>query len=692
MRANRRWRGSPGLCALASVFTAIACLPGSGPPLDVYQDDAGLPPPVLFGGDGGPLGDVALGDPFAIASLNPSQGPWSGGTSTTIAGRGFSSKLRVWIGPTELQPSAIFASDPTHVAIVTPPGTPGPADVRVEDTTTAEQRTLHGGFQYDALVVQPNTGATTGGTRISLVGNGTRWTATSTVSLTIGPCSAVSFTDSTHLSCTTPPGAPGSQDIAVGNPDGTVDRALDAFAYTDSPDGYRGGLFGGALAGSLDVLAFDSVLGTPLANGKVIAGGNVATALVGTLDAAGTVHLSDASLMGTVTVTVAAKCHQPITFADVPVSTVTVYLDPELDPSCQGDPPSTGNFIPAAIGQIAGQLVWQGGIELQRAQWSNVPQPKGPHERQAAYVWPATTNPLDTFALPAAASATTPDSAGNAGYGYALAARAGNQTLYALAGLEDRSVSPPKFEPYVMGVVRGVPALPDGMTGGVDIPMTTLLDHAVTTIPQPPSPTQRGPDRLVSTLAIDLGATHFAILPQGTTMTLLPVAGAVSFVGAPALDGTLAGAAYDLTAQAVTKSAGGLPLSIVTSVETTDANNPITIGGFLPIPGFGQPWSGAWTGTHVQFTSSGPVDLNVLDVSSGNGLVTWRIVSPGGHSSFDVPDLTQVSGVVGLVRGPIVATLSVARINQFAYGQVRYGQLKPAAWNAYAQDTVTGSY
>jgi hypothetical protein len=679
---------------VASIAMAAAsCLPGSGPALDPYQDDAGSPPPTSLGDDASLRADVDLGDPFAVTGLQPSHGPWTGGTRTTVAGRGFSSKLDVWIGSTQLDPSSVLASDPTHVAVVTPPGTAGPADVRIRNLETAQERTLPAGFFYDALVVTPDTGSTTGGTRIALRGSGTHWTSASTVTVGGQPCTGLVFTDATDLACSTPPASPGSQDVTVTNSDGSIDQARDAFVYSDSPDGYRGGLYGGALAGTLHVLGFDSWKGTPLAGGLAIAGSSVATALVGTLDANGVAQLNGPSLTGKVTVTIAAKCHQPITYVDVPVDTVTAYLDPVLDPSCgPGDPPSTGNWFPQDEGEIDGELVWPGGIEFARAPWANVPAPSGPNERQAAYVFTAAGDPLYAFYLPPATSATTPASGGQLGYQYSLAASPGNQTVYALAGLEDRSVSPVRFEPYAMGVVRGVPVQPNAKTVGVDIRMTTVFDHVVTTVPQPPAPAPAGPDRLVTTIAVDLGAGAFVLLPQGQTTTLLPPPTTVPFVGVPGLDFTLAGASYDLTAQAVTGASDGVPLSVVTHVETTDANDPVTIGGFLPVPTIVQPSTGTWSGTHVQLQASGAVDLVVVQVSSGNRLVVWQIVAPGSDLSFDLPDLSQLAGIGTLAHGRITTTFSVARLDQFSYGRLRTGQLGPGAWNAYAQDVVTGSY
>ncbi len=687
------WPSGIGIGMGACALVAAGCLPGSGPALNPYHDDAGAGPTLGLGAnDASTFSDVDLGDPFAVTGLQPSHGPWTGGTRTTIAGRGFPSDIRqVWIGGAQLDPSQVFASSPTRVAVVTPSGTPGPADVRVLNVTTAQERILSAGFFFDAFAVTPTGGATTGGTLIALQGSGTHWAADSSVTVGGQPCTALQFTDGTDLACITPAGSPGTQDVTVTNADGSIDQARDAYTYSDSPDGYRGGLYGGALAGSLEVLAFDSFTGSPLVGGQVIAGSNLATAAIGTVDASGAVRLSGPSLTGTVTVTVAAKCHQPLTFVAVPVDTVTAYLTPELDESCAGDPPSSGSYYAAQEGEIDGELVWQGGIEFTRAGWGNVPTPIG-NERQAAYVFTAAASPLNGFYLPAPTSATTPASDGQVGYAYTLDALTGNQTLYALAGLEDRSVSPPVFVPYAMGVASGVLVQPGTKIAGVDIPMTTIFNHALVTTPEPPGSAPRGPDRVISTLAIDLGAGLFAVLPQGTTTSLMPVTGSVSFVGVPGLDGTLAGDAYNFTAAAVTGANQGPPLSVVDGVETTDGNDPVTIGGFLAIPTIAQPSAGTWSGTHVTLTAQGAVDLAIIDVTSGAGLVTWQIIAPGSALSFDLPDLSQVPGVGALIHGPIVTNFVVARLNAFDYGLLRYGQLSSTAWGAYAEDSVSGSY
>ncbi|HVH47974.1 MAG TPA: hypothetical protein VM925_36820, partial [Labilithrix sp.] len=313
----------------------------------------------------------------------------------------------------------------------------------------------------------------------------------------------------------------------------------------------------------------------------------------------------------------------------------------------------------------------------------------------AAYVFEAASSPNQTFQLPPATAAITPDASGGVGYGYSLLVFPGNATIYVVAGIEDRSESPPKFVPYSMGVARGVPVPAQSRVQGVDVKMDILFDHQVTVSAQPPAPGPRGPDRFTASVAATLGAAGYAILPRGTRSTALPAPPTIPFIGVPALDHAMAEEQYVLGAIAATGPDQHLPASIVSRVRTTNANTPVSLGGFLGVPVLGQPGTGIWNGTHVEFTgAAGPVDLSVTQVVSGGGLVAWTIVAPGGKTSFDVPDLAALPGPdpLGLVQGEISTTVYVARIEDFQYGRLRYGQLSPGPWTAYAFDSLGGVY
>jgi hypothetical protein len=87
-------------------------------------------------------------------------------------------------------------------------------------------------------------------------------------------------------------------------------------------------------------------------------------------------------------------------------------------------------------------------------------------------------------------------------------------------------------------------------------------------------------------------------------------------------------------------------------------------------------------------------DLVKVSVVSRGGLVGWTIVMPGNVRDAPVPDLSALPGpdMLGLVRGPIVSTVSVARIEAFDYGRLRFGQLGSGAWSASAVDSLSGVF
>ena len=686
-------RAALGAIALPLLF-AFACLGGGGPGLR-DKEDSSAPPTDLGGTDGATKYDVDLGDSFAILGLNPSHGPFTGGTRTILGGKGFPSKLRVWIGNTEIDPSAVLASDPTRAAVTTPPGDPGPATVRIRDDKTAKERVLPAGFTYDAIVVVPDSGATGGNTRVTVQGSGTSWISGTKVDFGGSPCLNVSVLDATHLECTTPShGGPGAVEVTVTTPDMKFVQARDAFSYGDSPDGFRGGLSGALLGGSIEVIALDNWTGMPVPGATVILGSTLGQAIVRQANAQGIVNVTDPRLKGKVTVTIAEKCHQPYTFVDVPVERVTAYLDPVFDLACaSGDPPSISGKG-KDVGLVSGELVFGNTGEVQVRDFVGVPKPVRPTERRAAYVFVASSSLDRVFQLPSPGSATTPESGGKIGFDYSLTWYPGNLTIYALAGIEDDhgDAAAPTFIPYVMGVVRGVPVQPKTQTAGVDVAMNLYLSHEVTIAPQPPPMTGRGPDRVTGKIAITVGPSLFAFLPQGTQSAFLPNPGTLSFTGVPAMVGDLVGESYVVGAAAVTGADPHVPISAVQKVKTNNANVPIAIGGFLPVPAPSAPGAGPWGGTHVTVSAPGTWDLMLTTVRSGYGLVTWSIVAPSGATDFDVPDLALAGPRLGLAKGPITTTVYTARIDNFAYTKLRYGQLSSGAWSAYAYDDATGIY
>lgn len=686
---------------VASVV-GVACLPTTTRRIPPDQDDGGLPPIVVDGGGAVP-GDAPMVKPHAVLGVDPPHGPFSGGTLTAIRGNGFASGARVWFGGNEVASELVLVLDPQRLQVTSPAGTPGPADIVVQNgDDTSTRATLKGGFSYDDFYLDPATGPTAGGTLVTLHAEAPIFDDGTNVEIDQAPCAIEAITSPTELSCRTPSGTPGSKRVEVTDAAGETIDVLDAFTYVVDSDGFQGGLSGDPIDGQVQVLVLDSAASDAIPGATVLAGKSAMTATVSQTDGFGTALVASPDLGSTVTITVAKKCFQPQTFVDVPVNKLTVFLDPVLSPDC-GDDGSipVGGGTPGKGASVSGQLVWPLDGELKQKGFSNVPAPVSDDVKQVAYVFRLASTPTASFSLPSAVSAVTPASLGDVGYTFNLSTSPGNFTLYALAGLEDRSQSPYVFTPYAMGLTRGVAVEPNTSHSDVFINIDVPIDHALSVDAAGPTPTPRGPDRIEADLAIQIGSEGYVLLPNGKLTSLLPPPGPFNFVGIPPLANSLTGARYVATARAVTGSAGGTPLSAVGLFATVTDDQTIGVGSFVELPVLDAPASGGtWDRStfSLEHRAGGPEpDLTIVDVASGNGLITWRVIAPGAPAHIEVPDLSAVDSDLALVSGPLALDVHFAAVSAdpstpFAYGQLTGKQLTPRGWRAYSEDVFFATY
>ncbi|MCS6902249.1 MAG: IPT/TIG domain-containing protein [Myxococcales bacterium] len=692
------------------VLLGVACLP-TRPEGElrrvIDEPDAGPVGPVEVPTTGGGGNGQAPADPHGLVGVDPSHGRFTGGMRAVLQGSGFAKKPRVWFGTTEVPPGDVVAISTKKIQVVTPPGVPGPVEVRVQNgDDTSTQRVLPGGYTYDAFYAEPDSGPTSGGTQLRILGSGTSWSKGTQVKIGDKPCEGVQVLGPTELVCTTVAAAPGARSLTVIDADGTATSVLDAFVYADSDNGFRGGLSGDPLPtppaegqppiGSLRVLAFDSYTGAPLVGARVFVGTNQ----VGVLGASGVIQVDGVIDATTpkgpsgaprLTVTVAKKCSKPTTFAGVSVDTVTMYLDPVLSPDCappEGNPPPTGGK-PSIGTSVSGEVRFPSDVEFKQSPWSTVPAPVSPGERRVAYIFNTTTDPRAAFKLPDASQAITEESAGTIGYSFSFSSsQVGNLTLYALAGIENRTKVPPTFTAYAFGVARGVSTKPGEVTEEVTMVIDSTLDQSVTLQVEPPVPGAKGPDQLQVTVALSLGHAGFAIFPGAQKTLPMPVQGDLTFVGLPPLINSLAGLRYVATAMAGTGPQLLLPVASAGSSAFQDTSKPLLVDGFVHLPRLKIPGASLWDGVTYQLDDPGggvPPDLILYDVSSGGGLVNWTIVTPGDMSGVVVPDLRKIPGA-GLVPGPVTMTVSAAKLPDFSYHALRYRDLNRTNWRAYAQD------
>ncbi len=704
----RTWHGRLGILGLAllgSSGVAAGCISRADSPFTRQTDrgdggggtssiliDAGVPDTSV---------DLPPAAPHAVLAVDPPHGSFAGGNVALVRGNGFTSAARVWFGETELASSSIVPVDPQRVQVTVPAGHAGAVDITVQNGDDAStSATLTGGYTYDQFYATPATGPTSGGTIITLEGDATTWDENTQILIDQSPCAIISVKSPHELTCTTPPGTQGSKAIRITTSDKVEVDVLDAFTYGNSDNGFKGGLSGNTLDANLRVLAFDNITGLAIKGATVIVGDTLASADELTTDGNGVAVDSKAGLGPTRSVTIAAKCYQPQTFVDVPVDTVTAFLDPVLSPACippssSGDlPPSGGSGVYGAT--VTGQIVWPATAEFKRDGWLDVPMPKSSDEKLVAYVFRLSGSPTTPFRLPSASDAITPDSTGDRGYSFNNFGLPGNFTLYALAGLENRTLSPPTFTAYQMGLVHGVSAETGDTKSDVFIQIDVDLDHALTLNLTTPTVTNRGPDRVNANAAIQVGSEGYAILPTGSISRLLPVSGSLSFVGVPPLVGSLLGTNYIATAEAVTGASGSTPLSVVGALSATTTSAPLQVDQFVQVPALTSPApNGTWDGVSLASTRAAggaAVDIVVYDLESADGLIAWKVVTPGTKNSFVVPDLSSLPGGLGLSRGSLTIAVSAARIAGFSYGALTYRNLTAQGWTAYAQDVFFASY
>lgn len=643
---------------------------------------------------------VAATDPHALLGVSPNHGPFSGGQTVWIRGNGFLSDARVWFG--DVPGENTVSVDPNRIQTTTPPGVAGSVDVIVQNgDDTSTRRALSEGYEYDAFIVEPSTGPTVGGTLVTLSSRDSDWDDETRVTIDLVPCEVETVQQADNglfeLTCRTPPGTPGQKVVSVETASGAATSVAGAFAYSELASDFESGLSGAALDGSLSVAVFSGLTGAALPGASVVLGSEHDPARVLQTDGSGTALFRDAelgldSLGPEQTVTVFAECMNPVTLVDVAVEQVTLFLDPILTPECI--PPSLDNLpIGGGAGaapthRVSGELLWGEGLEFRPGPWFNVGSPKHDREEQVAYVFELSTSPDAAFVLPTRFDAVTVEDKGTYGYIFEYDTRSlGNVTLYAIAGVEDQSVTPRRFTPYAFGMLRGVDpaAEPTGLLMEMDIG----LDHRIAFDVEAPATTDQGPDRLAVDLALRVGALGYVKLPGLQQEKLLPNSAPVAFVGVPALAGPLARAEYLAQFRAVTGPDDELPASHIELLSTRQTDAPTRVDDFVPVPIVETPERGAsWDGQRllVAFEPGGSFDLLRFDILVPSRALTWRVIAPAARIDIELPPLREYG--LDLPAGNVTVGVAAARVENFDPRALKERNYSSRGWSAYALHSV----
>jgi hypothetical protein len=174
-----------------------------------------------------------------VTGLSTSSGPTAGGTVVTVLGSGFTTTTGVSFGGVAATKFTVLSD--TALLVTTPADSPGAVDVQVTDVSGTSSATAADEFTFVApqpvvLAVTPDSGSTTGGNTITVLGTG--FTGATAVDFNGVPVPAGNFAVNNDNSITviTPAAAAGTDDITVTTSGGTsATSSQDQFTFIKPP-------------------------------------------------------------------------------------------------------------------------------------------------------------------------------------------------------------------------------------------------------------------------------------------------------------------------------------------------------------------------------------------------------------------------------------------------------------------------
>ncbi|MEU8509246.1 IPT/TIG domain-containing protein [Streptomyces brevispora] len=170
--------------------------------------------------------------PPTISTVNPTQGPTTGGTTVTLTGTGMTGSTAVRFGSTNA--TSFTVSSATQIIAVSPPRAVGAAAVTVVHPAGNSNSVT---FTYVVAQVPvvtgvvPNSGPTSGDTSVTLTGTG--FTGAAAVTFAGVPATSFTVNSATQITAVTPAGSAGAAVVTVTTPGGT--SAPDTFFFYAAP-------------------------------------------------------------------------------------------------------------------------------------------------------------------------------------------------------------------------------------------------------------------------------------------------------------------------------------------------------------------------------------------------------------------------------------------------------------------------
>jgi hypothetical protein len=699
----RAARSSRWLFACALALSGCSDPPLLAPDAEAY--DAGREPdagPTFE--DGGGIGITGL----SLARVVPAHGPFLGGNTVVLRGSGYTENSTVTFGGRAVQPADHRLIDDRRLSVVVPAGEVGLVDVTV--TEGDETVTLEDGYNYDAIYIDPSSGAVSGGTFVSIVGSGTNFREGDTVVFGRTPCVDVEVVSPNRITCRTPPMSAGSVDVTVtSSADGSSITAPDGYTYFDTSDPFAGGLGGGPVANAINLTVIDAVTGAAVEGAYAILGEDQTTMYQGYTDSLGQYTFSGPDLTIPATIHVAKVCYESTSFVAFDARDVTVFLYPRtffntvIPEECMSMGTGGGGGRGRNGAFIEGELVWP--TDMAEQTWNNLPEAR-PGWVRVAYVYTTQAyveyaNPYDPTFNGARQRVTESPRGDRGGFPYSIYSRAAGLAVYALAGLEESPAPPPpqqaRFIPYVMGVTRNLLTAPGETLTNIDILMTIPLDHYLDVeITDLPAEVATGPDRFRMSSYIDLGGEG-VIVRRVRGEQLDVVRGRDStrsfrFGALPALEEQLSDGRYRVDVGWYTGDFEWVPDTVQVLRGIVDVDEPLQVSGFLGIPDALAPRFGEMLPADrvLRWQALGDeADFQYVYILDSGGNAVWIQYVPGDVFETPIPDLSAAEGVWDIPEGFMTWGVVGVRRPGFDFDEFRYTDLTTIYWSAWAENEFT---
>ncbi len=665
---------------------AIACSPASTP----LSEDAGNAPPS----DGG-FADAAAVE-FRVQFIDPANGPFSGGTELTVRGNDFDENVTVFVGGRMVEPLDQELIDSRRIVIRTPPGEPGLADVEVRRGD--EIAALEDAFQYEAIYVDPDSGSVTGGTLVTIHGFGTDFGSGSAVLFDGLPLTGLNVVGDLILTGITPVGVSGSADVEITTAT-SVFEAKRGYNYLATADPFAAGMGGGPIDGDVNVVVLDANTRNGVDDAYVSIGDPQSSPLQGTADDLGQISFSAPDLVGPITTYASAPGYESAAFVSYDARDITILLRRPPPPV----PPGTLPPGPQS-GRILGHVLFGDATGLGSPVWNLVPEARTNTEVKRVYV-AATSRSL--FANSPAGIVIDYEgfNADKTAWEFEISARPSATAVVATAGLYDSATD--KFEPFAMGVARGILVGPGEVVVGVDLVVNIPLDTGLLVeLDNPPNlntPGWDGPIEYTIRPIIDLGGEGVIIMnshgePAKPPPALRPgnyrfADGQQSILlsGMAPLTGNLGDASYSFIAGAYSTS-GGAPFSVRIERGITATGTPIRIGDFLGTPRPVDPVpDGIATAYELEIENEAPAQgvptFHLHLFSDDSGVQLLRMLARGSELRVPLPNFAGKAAEVFPTDTDVTWTFYSIQLPELSFDDFTYRHLRADYWSAYAADS-----